>query len=173
MSDGADEGDGPREGNDAGERDGPDAGPAGGGGDDEGDGGGLRDAAPDAAVEATDGATESVLAVEWTVMAASVVVTLLLLGFLVYSAATTPATAPPTVEVVGATPTGDGGERVRLALTNNGATGLVVATVSVECGDVSTEVEFRNVPATNTVTGVVVCPAGAERTVAVRSWTVA
>ena len=147
------------------------------GGDDEsGDGdadGRVREAAPDSASEAADEVTRSVLAVEKTVLVVSVVLTVLLLGFLAYSAATTPETAPPTVEVVGATGTGNGTDRVRVALTNHGGTGLETATVAVECGDVSTEMAFENVPATNTATGIVVCPAGTERNVTVRSWTVA
>ena len=141
--------------------------------DGNGTGSRVRDAAPDSASEAADEVSHSVLAVEKTVLVASVVITLLLLGFLAYSAVTTPETAPPTVEVVGATATGNGTDRVRIALTNHGGTGLETATVSVECGDVSTEMAFENVPATNTATGIVVCPTGTERNVTVRSWTVA
>ena len=129
--------------------------------------------APDGVSEAADEVSHSVLAVEKSVLVVSVVVTLLLLGFLAYSAVTTPETAPPSVDVVGATPTGNGTANVRIALTNHGGTGLETATVTVECGDVSTEMVFGNVPATNTVTGIVVCPAGAERNVTVRSWIVA
>lgn len=133
----------------------------------------VREAAPDDAEEAADEVAHSVLAVERTVLVASVVVTVLLLGFLAYSAATTPETAPPSVEVVGAAPTGNGTDHVRVAVTNHGGTGLEVVTVAVDCGDVATEMGFRNVPATDTATGIVVCPSGADRTVAVRSWTVA
>lgn len=133
----------------------------------------VREAAPDSATEAADEVTHSVLAVERTVLVTSVVVTVLLLGFLAYSAATTPETAPPSVGVVGTTPTGNGTVDVRVALTNHGGTGLETATVAVECGDVSTEMEFVEVPASNTATAVVVCPADAERSVTVRSWKVA
>ena len=138
-------------------------------------GGGSRDGehVPDAAEEAAQEATRSVLAVEKTMLVTSVVITVLLLGFLVYSAVTTPETAPPGVEVVGATPTGNGTDLVRVGVTNYGARGLTSVTVAVECGDVSTDLAFDNVPATNTATGVVVCPSGADRNVTVRSWIVA
>lgn len=117
------------------------------------------------------GASGQVSTAEKVVMALSVAFTLALFGFALWHAVAGPGAVPPAAEVVGSQPAADGGVIYSVQLQNRGDVGLVSATVSVECTDPPTELEFDNVPAQGHRSGSVRCPPGtSDPTVTVSDW---
>lgn len=115
------------------------------------------------------GGDDGPTAAEWAVTVLSVAVTLLLLGFVVWHAATTPADAPPAATVVGTETTDDGSVLVTVEVYNPRRVGLKSVTVASDCSDES--LTFTHVPTDARRTGTVVCQPGTEDPGAsVRAW---
>lgn len=109
---------------------------------------------------------------ERLLMAVSVAFTLLLFAFALWQGVTTPTAAEPTASVAGTETLPDGDVRVAVVLRNAQDTGLVLATVEVDCGTPPPELTFEHVPADDVRTGHVRCPPGTEAPNAtVSAWT--
>lgn len=93
-------------------------------------------------------------------MAASAAFALLLFGYLLYQAITSPTGLPPEVEVTGVETMESGEMHVQVRLTNRGGAGLLVAEVTVACGDDPPTLLFQHVPAEGAREGHAVCPPG-------------
>lgn len=98
--------------------------------------------------------------VETVVMIVSVAFTLLLIGFVVWQALTTPTGVTPTASVTGVQPMADGTVRVAVELRNPNDVGIEAATVEVNCTTPPPEIRFEHVAATGTAAGYVECPGG-------------
>lgn len=107
---------------------------------------------------------------ELALTAISVTFTVLLVGFLVWQALTTPVDAVPEASVVEVTQTGSGERQVDLEIVNRGSRGLLSASVEVDCGASSQAVTFDNVPADGIQRATVLCPAGSSPTANVTTY---
>jgi len=104
------------------------------------------------------------------VMVVSSVVVLALLGYVGWQLATQRGTLAPTADVTGVEPLDDGAVAVEVTLYNHGPVGLERATVSVDCTDPPTEVDFDYVPGEASRVGTVRCPTAENASVTVDSW---
>jgi len=113
--------------------------------------------------------------VERGIAAASVVVVVALLGYLLWQAAVTPEAARPVATVESVEPAtaggdGDGTLRASVVLANRGSVGLTSVEVTVHCGTRERTLQFERVPAQGQRTGVATCPAGTDPRAAVTTW---
>jgi hypothetical protein len=97
--------------------------------------------------------------VETVVMVAGVAVTLVLFGYVGAHAVTGPENVPPSATVESANRTPDG-VRVGVLFDAGGDAGLESATLSVDCGNSTETIQFRNVPANDRQRATVICPPG-------------
>ena len=99
-------------------------------------------------------------AAEWTAVAVSVAVTVLLFGYVAWHATTVPADAVPEATVTWTETAEDGRVVVTVEVYNPGGRGLESVTVSADCANGS--LTFEHVPVDDRRTGTLVCPAGTE-----------
>jgi uncharacterized protein (TIGR02588 family) len=101
----------------------------------------------------------------------SVLLTVLLFGYVAWQAVQPPVDAHPQATVVGTDEASNGSVLVRVELTNPGDTGLISATVETDCEQPPPDVTFDYVPAGGREQGVLVCPTGTtDPNVSVSSW---
>lgn len=137
------------------------------GGDDRGDGQGDRGGGG----QRQQGRGQGQSTVERAVAAASVVLTLALLGFVAWQAWTVPAAENPNARVVDTTTLPNGTHEVTVELANDQDVGVTSATVEVSCGSPPPAVTFSHVPAGGRATAHVVCPPNAsDPTASVVTW---
>jgi|GEM_PF-2593699 hypothetical protein len=146
-----------------------------GSGSDDADDSGRTDERPRAGGDSegeddADGPVSAVL-VERVVVAASVVLIVTMLGYVLWQAAVTPAVVDPHASVDAVEPMADSDrERVSVVLANDGNVGLASVTVVVDCGDRQHTLEFSHVPGNGEREGTVVCPAGSRPRAFVDTW---
>lgn len=125
--------------------------------------------APDADTAASGGDL-----LEKVVVAASVLLIVGVIGYLVSQALVAPATPAPTATVDAVEPMsgeeGAGSVRVTVSLDNRGEHGLSSVEVAVRCGTTERSLVFTHVPARGHRIGTVVCPRGASPTASVATW---
>lgn len=101
----------------------------------------------------------------------SVVVTLLLFGYVAWHAVQSPSGAQPQVEVVDTERLANESVLVHVEFANAGDQGLLSATAEVTCAQPPPDVTFENVPAGGVKQATLVCPPGtANPDVDVSAW---
>lgn len=109
-----------------------------------------------------DGGGQSPSTAETVLTAISVVVTVLLFGYVAWHAIQPTDSIQPQVEVVETEQLSNGSVLVRVEFVNQGDQGLLSATVEVTCAQPPPDATFENVPAGGVQRAVLVCPPGTE-----------
>lgn len=101
----------------------------------------------------------------------SVVVTVLLFGYVAWHAVQPPTGATPEAQVVGTEALSNGSILVRAELTNPSHKGLISATVEASCGQPPPSTSLSYVPAGGREQAVLVCPPNTtDPSVSVSAW---